>query len=124
MADVQINLVVIRAADVGRSARFYRLLGLDFTQHRHGKGPEHYASESGPVVFEIYPRQSDAGSSLGLRIGFQVASVDETVTALQGAGAAIVSPPKDSPWGRRAVVDDPDGHRVELTQIMQGEAAA
>ena len=118
MADVQINLVVIRAADMERSARFYRLLGLDFTKHRHGKGPEHYASESGPVVFEIYPRQNEVEASSGLRIGFQVASVDAAVMALEAMGAVIVSPAKDSAWGRRAVVDDPDGYRVELTEPL------
>lgn len=124
MADVQINLVVIRAADMDRSAQFYRLLGLDFTKHRHGKGLEHYASETGLVVFEIHPRQNETENSLGLRIGFQVDSVDEAVTALQDAGAVLISPAKDSPWGRRAVVDDPDGYRVELTQPAQGEAAS
>jgi len=120
LADVQINLVVIRAADLERSAQFYRLLGLHFTKHRHGKGPEHYASEDGLVIFEIYPRQNEAEISSGLRIGFQVSSVDEAVTALQEAGATIVSPAKESPWGRRAVVDDPDGYRVELTQPISG----
>lgn len=119
MADPQINLVVIRASDMDRSAEFYRLLGLNFVKHRHGKGTEHYASESGPIVFEIYPRQSESGGASGLRIGFQVASVDEAISALQSAGAAIISPAKDSPWGRRAVVDDPDGYRVELTQPLQ-----
>jgi len=124
MAGVQINLVVIRAADMERSAQFYRLLGLDFTKHRHGKGPEHYASENGPVIFEIYPCQDETETSSGLRIGFQLASVDEAVAALQDAEAVIVSPPKDSPWGRRAVVDDPDGYRVELTQPVEGGAAS
>jgi len=124
MAGVEINIVVIRAANIDRSAQFYRLLGLDFTKHRHGKGPEHYASETGPVVFEIYPRQDGNKGSSGLRIGFQVASVDEAITALEDAGAAIISPAKDSPWGRRAVVDDPDGYRVELTQPVQGETAS
>lgn len=120
MADVQINLVVIRAADIERSAQLYRLLGLSFAKHRHGKGAEHYAFETGPVVFEIYPSQNETGSGSSLRIGLQVASVDEVVVALQDAGVVIVSPAKDSPWGRRAVVDDPDGYRVELTQPLSG----
>lgn len=119
MADVQINLVVIRAADMERSAQFCQLLGLNFVKHRHGKGVEHYASETGTVVFEIYPSQGETGSNSSLRIGFQVTSVDEVLVALQDAGAAIVSPAKDSPWGRRAVVGDPDGYRVELTQSLQ-----
>ena len=121
MPNAQINLVVIRAADLEASARFYRLLGLDFVKHSHGKGPEHYASENGPVVFEIYPRQNETENHSGLRLGFGVASVDDAVAALQAAGAAIVSTAKDSPWGRRAVVDGPDGYRVELTQTSQAD---
>lgn len=122
MSSVQLNLVVIRAADIDRSAEFYRLLGLDFIKHRHGVGPEHYAAELGTMVFEVYPRQNAGGGSSALRVGFQVGSVDATVAVLEGAGARIVSAPKDSPWGRRAVVDDPDGHRVELTQAHTSDA--
>jgi predicted enzyme related to lactoylglutathione lyase len=99
-----------------QAADFYSLLGLEFTMHRHGTGPEHYAAEPGTIVFEIYPRQKESDSSAGTRIGFRVASVDEAIRELEKAGARVVSPPKDSPWGRRAVVDDPDGHRVVLIQ--------
>lgn len=116
MADVQLNLVVIRAEDIDRAAAFYRLLGLEFQKHRHGSGPEHYASEEGGTVFEIYPRQKQAEGSAGTRIGFRVPSVDALIAGLEEAGARIVSPPKDSPWGRRAVIDDLDGHCVELTE--------
>ena len=57
MADIALNLVVIRAEDIDRAAAFYGLLGLEFQKHRHGSGPEHYASEERGIVFEIYPRQ-------------------------------------------------------------------
>ena len=113
---VILNLVVIRVNDLERSVQFYRRLGLEFTKHRHGKGPEHYASEDGTAVFEIYPRLDKPSTADGLRLGFQVASVDQAMTALAELGVKIVSPAKDSPWGRRAVVDDLDGYRVELTE--------
>ena len=118
MANVSLNLVVILAADMDRSAQFYRLLGLEFVKHGHGSGPEHYASESDSMVFEIYPRKSEAAYSSALRIGFAVTSVDAILEALREAGTAIISPAKDSPWGRRAVVADPDGNRVELTEPL------
>jgi predicted enzyme related to lactoylglutathione lyase len=69
-------------------------------------------------VFEIHPRHKESDSSTGTRIGFRVASVDKAIIALEKAGAKIVSLPKDSLWGRRAVVDDPDGHRVDLTEAV------
>ena len=122
MADVQLNLVVIRAADTERAARFYRVLGLDFVAHRHGSGPEHLACESGPAVFEIYPRRDDADSTAATRLGFRVARLNAVLDELRSAGVRVVSAAKASPWGRRAVVEDPDGHRVELTESEPGPA--
>jgi len=116
MTGPTLNLLVIRSPDIDRSARFYELLGLVFTKHAHGTGPEHYAAELGSAVFEIYPRHEEKDSTSRARLGFRVANLDQTITALQQAGAKIVSAPKDTPFGRRAVVDDPDGHRIELTQ--------
>jgi lactoylglutathione lyase len=116
MSEVALNLVVIRVPDLERSAAFYRLLGMTFTSHRHGAGPEHYACEMGGTVFEIYPRRDDTDSTAATRIGFRVRDLDNCLERLAKSGTTIVSPPKDSPWGRRGVVVDPDGHRVELTQ--------
>ena len=86
MADVQLNLVVIRAEDIDRAAEFYGLLGLEFQKHHHGSGPEHYASEQGGTVFEIYPRQKQAEGSAGTRIGFRVPSIDALIATLRGRG--------------------------------------
>jgi predicted enzyme related to lactoylglutathione lyase len=116
MADARLNLVVLRSPDVERARRFYEQLGLTFTQHRHGNGPEHYASEGGSVVFEIYPADDAARATAHARLGFQVPSVDEAIAHLRAEGTEVVSAPKESPWGRRAVVADPDGHRVELIE--------
>lgn len=120
MAFVSMNLVVIRAADLDRSEAFYSALGLTFTRHRHGDGPLHCAAEifdgqSPPLVFEIYPAKENVDRRDAVRLGFCVADIDAAMEALIAAGGKIVSKAKDSEWGRRAVVADPDGHRVELT---------
>jgi predicted enzyme related to lactoylglutathione lyase len=99
-----------------RAAAFYTRLGLRFSRHRHGNGPEHFAAELPGGVFELYPLSPDGQSTLGARIGFRVPSVDAALAALADCPGAVVTPARDSEWGRRAVVADPDGHRVELTQ--------
>ncbi len=116
MPEVTLNLVMSRSAHLECSASFYRVLGLSFQKHRHGRGPEHLTCELGPVVFEIYPRKDDSDSTSSTHIGFRVPSVDAAVEQLRQVGVTVVSPPNDSPWSRRAVVDDFDGHRVELTE--------
>ena len=111
----RVNLLVLRVADIDRAADFYRLLGFEFLKHAHGAGPLHYASEGGGFVFELYPATAEQGVSSSTRIGFAVANVDDAAAKL-GAfpGARVVTPPKNTEWGRRAVVADPDGHRIEL----------
>lgn len=115
MNQVRCNLVVIRSEQLEASARFYTALGLQLSKHRHGTGPEHYASEAATETFEIYPLTNSASPTTGTRIGFAVESVDQVFERLLRVGGQAVSSPKDSPWGRRAVIADPDGHRVELT---------
>lgn len=83
-------------------------------RHRHGNGPEHLSSEGGGVVFEIYPQSANSDSTRGTRIGFSVGSVDRVLSSLRSE--AVLSAPHDSTWGRRAVIADPDGHRIELTE--------
>lgn len=115
---VALTLVVLRSEDIFRAASFYSSFGLQFRMHRHGSGPEHFAAElSAGGVFEIYPAESNCGSTLGVRIGLRVPSVDEAVAALSDYPNAVLTIPSESEWGRRAIVADPDGHVVELFQF-------
>lgn len=111
-----LNLVVLRVPDIDAAQRFYALLGFSFTRHAHGSGPPHYAAENGSQVFEIYPQLDADDSTTGVRIGFRVSGLDAVVARLAEGGAKMVSAPKDSPWGRRAVVADPIGHKIELLE--------
>ena len=120
MSGITLNLVVLRSADITRAAAFYTRLGLQFSRHRHGTGPEHCAAELPGGVFELYPLAPDGLSTLGTRIGFRVPSVDAALAALSDYPGAVISHAKDSEWGRRAVVADPDGHRVDLLQLAKG----
>jgi lactoylglutathione lyase len=110
---VRLNLVVLRSMDVTRASAFYRALGLPMTRHEHG-GAAHYAAEVGGCVLEIYPPKEGGAPTSAARLGFEVASVDELLPAVLVLGAELVKAPHDSPFGRRAVVRDLDGHSVDL----------
>ncbi|MCH8514464.1 MAG: VOC family protein [Kiritimatiellae bacterium] len=116
MSPTSINLLVLRVCDINKGADFYSALGIEFTKHSHGKGPEHYAAEMGNMVFELYPQTSDVSSTKYTRIGFKVVNATDAIKALVAKGGKIVSELKESPWGLRAVVDDPFGHRIEITE--------
>jgi predicted enzyme related to lactoylglutathione lyase len=114
-----LHLVVIRATDTQRLADFYSALGLRFERHRHGPGPEHYAAQMGDAVFEIYPQQSEMDTTTAVRLGFVVPCIDEAIERLRAQSAQVISEPHDSPWGRRAVIQDLEGHKVELHESRE-----
>lgn len=110
----QLNLTAIRSADIHKSAEFYKNLDLEFELHSHGKGPKHYASMNTEAVFEIYPTTEKMPVTTSSRIGFSVRSCDAVIKRIQDKGFKVVSMPKESPWGLRAVIKDPDGYSVEV----------
>src|SRR5690349_5703174 len=117
MADVSLTLLVLKTRQVEQLRRFYQTFGIALVEEQHGKGPVHFAGRAGAVVIEVYPLPED-GSPVdsSTRLGFAVKNVAEVIRALEGTGTKVVTPPKETPWGFQAVVKDPDGRSVELTQ--------
>ncbi len=111
-----LSLIVLQSGNIEAAKDFYALLELSFVEERHGRGSRHYACVLGSVVFEIYPRQEN-NALAATRIGFRVTTLDRTIDALRNRGVKILREPADSPWGRRAIVEDPDGNCVELTSL-------
>lgn len=118
-----VNLLAIRSKDIDRAVTFYEAIGLKFDKHSHGTGPEHYACDQGGFVFEIYPLTPNQQPTAWTRVGFSINNVDTLVDTLSQAGAKVISCPKTSEWGRRAVVKDFDGHSVELVEADKREQA-
>ena len=113
----RLNLTVIRSKDIHTSVKFYKLLGLQFELHSHGKGPKHYATVDSETVFEIYPASDKFPVTVGTRIGFKVNCCEQLSSILMSSGYNALTMPTKSPWGMRAVFVDPDNHRVEIISI-------
>jgi lactoylglutathione lyase len=116
MADVSLTLLVLKTRQIEKLLVFYRTLGVEFVEEQHGKGQVHYSGKLDETVFEIYPATGDNSVDAAIRLGFGVPSLSEAVATLRSTGTPIVSEPKTTDWGIRAVVRDPDGRAVELYQ--------
>ena len=113
-----LNLLVIRSSNPAQHATFYQLFLPPFDYHQHGFGPMHYSVEVNGLVFEIYPllkSQQQADSST--RLGFLVEDLDHVISGVEKAGQQVLIQPQQSEWGYRAVVQDPDGRKVELLEV-------
>jgi len=112
----QLNLIVIRSLEPSKAVGFYEAIGLRFQEEQHGKGPVHWAADIDGVVLEIYPAQSASEVDKTTRLGFDVEDVQSVVESLRDRDVEVLRELKQSQWGLRAVVKDPDGRSIELLQ--------
>jgi predicted enzyme related to lactoylglutathione lyase len=116
MSTPRLNLLVLRTGQPDLLRAFYAAIGLDFAVEKHGDGPTHHAARHGDLVLELYPLAEGTTVDATTRLGFAVAGLDAMLKTLEAAGAEVMSRPRRTAWGYRAVVRDPDGRAVELTQ--------
>ena len=115
---ISINLLVLRCKDIDLTRHFYQQLGFGFIEEKHGKGPVHYACNNGGFVLELYPT-AEGQSPDNVRVGFLT---DDLVTLngdlLNGPGVKVVKPPAATADRIVMVLEDPDGRKVEISQLL------
>ena len=98
--------------------QFYETLGVRLEKEQHDEGPVHYVCELGNTHFAIFEgTQGDATARRNggcTQFGLFVEDVDRAFAAVKELGAPVVWEPRDMPWGRAALVCDPDGRPVEI----------
>jgi predicted enzyme related to lactoylglutathione lyase len=117
---VSVQAIVLTTSKLEAMKAFYEAIGLPLEDERHEGGPPHFACELGAVHFAIY--EAKAGEAVtgqkANMLGFSVPSLEAAFAAAKQLGAKVDREPEERPWGRRAIVVDPDGRRVELNQAQ------
>lgn len=112
---MELKLIVIRTDNPQRLSDFYSLLGLVFDYHKHGNSPYHYGTTIGETVVEIYPlTKSQNTPDKSLRLGFTIDHFDEVIEKLKSLNTVFSSEPSQTDFGFIAVIEDPDGRKIEL----------
>lgn len=111
-----ISRLVVSVSTLEPALAFYEgLLGLRRTATA---GELAWLATADGVELMLHER-SATPSDTAVALGFAVPDVDGVVDAWTARGGALVDPPEERPWGERmAVVRDPDGHLVCLSQAV------
>jgi lactoylglutathione lyase len=128
----QLDYLVLVVSDLDRSERFWReVMGAEH-QHTSGSYAQFRLGEVRLGLFEAEAMSETLGrpvsvptngSATGFELGFVVDDVDAVHDELVTAGATVVTPPGDRPWGQRtAYVADPDGYLIELVTQISGDS--
>jgi predicted enzyme related to lactoylglutathione lyase len=116
---VELTLLVLKTRQPDALRAFYEAIGISFVAERHGEGPLHYAGKVGGTVLELYPLSGEGNSAdTTTRLGFAVENLQQVLASLRDAGATVASEPRQTAWGVRVLVRDPDGRAVELERAV------
>jgi catechol 2,3-dioxygenase-like lactoylglutathione lyase family enzyme len=112
-----IAAVTLTCKDLDASLRFYRALGFELREAKHGPAAAArlHTCGLGGVQFALAPDDGvDRGPQSGNQLGLMVSNLDGALAAVRAAGGRVTSEPTPKPWGITATVEDPDGRKLEL----------
>jgi catechol 2,3-dioxygenase-like lactoylglutathione lyase family enzyme len=111
------SFVAITATDLGRARRFWvDQLGFRVTEERHH---DFFIVDAGGLRLCVDRADGEIHVPGGTDpvIGFKVASLDAALAALAERGVQGAGAPVQGEHGRYAVVRDPDGRPVIVTEV-------
>ncbi|TXK80685.1 VOC family protein [Paenibacillus sp. N3.4] len=118
-----INFIMFRTSKIEAVKKFYQGIGLELNEEQHGNGPIHYSYVQDQFVIEIYPgteantpNWKDSGA---LMIGFYVENINKVILKIDVLKGKVISSPTETDRGIRAVLEDPDGRRIELIESKE-----
>lgn len=122
---MRIDAVGVTSNDLKKTVAFYQLLGFKFDEIKEGE--DHLEPETQPgsarlmidskkLIKELLGEDPKPGNHSSFAIQYNSPKeVNDAAQKLKDAGYLIVTEPWDAFWGQRyAVVQDPDGYRVDL----------
>jgi lactoylglutathione lyase len=76
------------------------------------------------TVLALHPatKKSNMKTGSGMLVGFEVSDLDSTVDKLMRKRVKFFQKPKEEPFGKHAIVQDPDGHLVSIAEIKEKAA--
>ena len=111
------SVVMLVCSDLARSRDFYRdVLDLPVRQDLP-KRPVRFELGDGTIL--SLHRKSDvlAVRPGSLQLGFIVENVDEFVAKCVERGIPVFQDPYDEPFGRIAIIGDPDGYPLQVATL-------
>ena len=115
----KLGLVMIVVREMERSVAFYRdVLGLKLLIHQ-----ENWSQlDAGNIILGLHPEGEEVQVSptTGMSLGIYVDDMDKAVTEIRRRFGKIAIGPRQEPFGRWALVFDPDGYSVQIVEMARG----
>jgi len=117
----RIGAVILLVSNMEKSVKFYRdTLGLPIKT----KSKDWTEFFNNDTVMALHPakKKSNIKTGSGMLVGFEVGDLEATVKKLKEKKVKFFKKPKEEPFGKHAIVQDPDGHLISIAEIKEKSA--
>ena len=121
MAFNRVGAVILLVSNMEKSVKFYRdTLGLPIKT----KSKDWTEFFNNDTVMALHPakKKSNIKTGSGMLVGFEVGDLEATVKKLKEKKVRFFKKPKEEPFGKHAIVQDPDGHLISIAEIKEKSA--
>jgi lactoylglutathione lyase len=117
----RVGVVILLVSNMEKSVKFYRdTLGLPIKT----KSKDWTEFFNNDTVMALHPakKKSNIKTGSGMLVGFEVGDLEATVKKLKEKKVKFFKKPKEEPFGKHAIVKDPDGHLISIAEIKEKSA--
>jgi len=115
----KIGAVILLVSDMKRSIKFYRdTLGMKLKE----RSKDWTEFSEGGTVLALHPAsKKKIKKNNSMLVGFSVSDFDDIINGLKKKKVKFYKNAKVEPFGKHAIIQDPDGHLISIVQMPQEE---
>ena len=111
--------VILLVSNMEKSIKFYsETLELPI-KTRSKDWTEFFNNDTVLALHPAPKKKTILKTGSGTLVGFEVTDLDSTVKKLKERRVKFFKRPKEDPFGKHAIVQDPDGHLISIAEINE-----
>lgn len=116
----KVGAVILLVSNMEKSIKFYSDT-LELPVKTRSKDWTEFFNND--TVLALHPAPEKKKKMLktgsGTLVGFEVTDLDSTVKKLKEKRVKFFKRPKEEPFGKHAIVQDPDGHLISIAELKE-----
>ena len=115
----KVGAVILLVSNMEKSIKFYsETLELPI-KTRSKDWTEFFNNDTVLALHPAPKKKTILKTGSGTLVGFEVTDLDSTVKKLKERRVKFFKRPKEEPFGKHAIVRDPDGHLISIAEINE-----
>jgi lactoylglutathione lyase len=114
----KVGAVILLVSNMEKSIKFYSET-LELPIKTKSKDWTEFFKNDTVLALHTAKKKSKLKTGSGMLVGFEVSDLSSTMKKLKKKRARFFKKPKEEPFGKHAIVQDPDGHLISIAEIKE-----